>query len=79
MDYIVPFVTTVFITGRLCARIKLDVGLGYDDWVLIAAYFAYMTAVATSLGLVLNQFGEHTFWLTTGQVVRSLKVSLDFS
>lgn len=73
MDYIVPAITTLFIIGRLCARIRLDVGLGCDDWVLIAAYFAYMTAVATSLGLVLNQFGEHTFWLTTGQVVRSLK------
>jgi hypothetical protein len=74
MDYVVPALTTVFLVGRISARRVLHVGLGYDDWVIISAYFAYIIAVATSLGLVLNKFGEHVFWLTTEQVIRSLKV-----
>lgn len=74
MDYILPFLTTLFVVGRIYARIKLDVGLGADDWVLISAYIFYMITVATSLGLVLNHFGEHTYWLSTTQVITSLKV-----
>jgi hypothetical protein len=74
MDYIVPALTTAFVAGRVFARISLDVGLGADDWVLVSAYITYMIAVATSLGLVLNKFGEHTFWLTTAQVISAMKV-----
>jgi hypothetical protein len=75
IDYTVPFITTLFVAGRAFARIRLDVGFGWDDWVMISAYVSYIIAVGTSLGLVLNGFGEHKFWLSTTQVITGLKVS----
>lgn len=41
MDYIVPFLTALFLAGRIAARIRLDVGLGADDWTILAAAAAY--------------------------------------
>ena len=41
MDYIVPFLTACFIGGRVVARVLLDVGLGADDWMILAAAAAY--------------------------------------
>jgi len=74
VDYTVPFITTLFVAGRAFARIKFDVGFGWDDWVMISAYASYMIAVGSSLGLALNKFGEHTFWLSTTQVITGLEV-----
>jgi hypothetical protein len=56
----------------------LEVGLGADDWMMIAALFALLIAVETSLGLVHNGFGQHTFWLSTHQVITALKVCVIF-
>lgn len=41
MDYIVPFLTACFIGGRVVARVLLDVGLGADDWMILASAAAY--------------------------------------
>ncbi|KAH7419389.1 hypothetical protein BKA64DRAFT_15732 [Cadophora sp. MPI-SDFR-AT-0126] len=73
MDYIVPFLTACFIGGRIVARVLLDVGLGADDWMILAAAVAYFVDVGTSLGLVLNGFGQHTYWLSTEQVTNGRK------
>lgn len=42
MDYVVPVLTAIFVGGRIVARIKLDVGLGSDDWMILAAAVAYL-------------------------------------
>ncbi|KAH7342645.1 hypothetical protein BKA65DRAFT_586621 [Rhexocercosporidium sp. MPI-PUGE-AT-0058] len=73
MDYVVPFLTALFVAGRIFARIRLDVGLGADDWMIVAASAAYFVDVGTSLGLVLNGFGQHTFWLSAEQVIAGKK------
>ena len=49
-------------------------GVGVDDWMMLAALCAYLVDVGTGLGLVVNRFGEHTFWLTTLEVTNSLRV-----
>lgn len=74
IDYVMPALATLFVAGRIFARVLLKVALGPDDWMMLAALSTYLIAVATSLGLVLNGFGQHTFWLTTDQVVTALKV-----
>ncbi|KAH6724285.1 hypothetical protein BKA61DRAFT_664988 [Leptodontidium sp. MPI-SDFR-AT-0119] len=73
MDYVVPVLTAIFVGGRIVARIKLDVGLGSDDWMILAAAVAYLVDVGTSLGLVLNGFGQHTYWLSARQVITGRK------
>lgn len=79
VDYILPFLTTLFVVGRICARKILDVGLAWDDWILLAGYFFYLCSVAGSLGMVMNDFGEHAFWLTTDQMITALKVRFQSS
>lgn len=73
INYVVPFITTCFLAGRLLGRFLLGVGLGTDDWTMIAAFFAYGAEVGTSLGMVLNGFGQHVFWLSPYQIIISLK------
>jgi hypothetical protein len=66
--------TACFLAGRLFARIQLDIGLGADDWTMIAAFTTYLIDVSTSLGLVLNGFGEHTYWLDKDNIIAAMKV-----
>lgn len=54
---------------------KLDVGLGADDWMMLAALVAYLTDVGTGFSIASYGFGEHTFWLSTYQVSKALMVS----
>ncbi|CZR66055.1 uncharacterized protein PAC_15956 [Phialocephala subalpina] len=63
----------IFRSGRITGRLLLGVSLGSDDWTMVAAFVTYMAGVGTSLGLVLNEFGEHTFWLSETQIVTALK------
>ncbi|XMA15516.1 hypothetical protein WAI453_008307 [Rhynchosporium graminicola] len=72
-DYIVPALTALFVGGRIAARFRLHVGLGADDWTMLAASAAYFIDVGTSLGLVLNDFGLHTYWLSVEQVITGKK------
>jgi hypothetical protein len=67
-------ITTCFVAARMLARLKLDVGLGPDDYVILAAFFAYLIDVAAGLGIVLHGFGMHTWYLTPYQVSKSLEV-----
>ncbi|KUJ21600.1 uncharacterized protein LY89DRAFT_378431 [Mollisia scopiformis] len=73
VDYTVPFLTFCFLTGRIVGRLLLGVGLGSDDWTMVAAFISYLSGVGTSLGLVLNGFGQHTYWLTENQIITALK------
>lgn len=90
----IEFVLTLgFVTARLYSRISLAVGIGPDDWLILAslaAYtadfgtgktaskFLYVCKVLTVAGMCipLNGFGQHTWYLETKQVERSLMVSL---
>ncbi|KAH8667988.1 hypothetical protein BGZ60DRAFT_41417 [Tricladium varicosporioides] len=71
--YVLPALATCFVAARVFARWKLEVGLGPDDWVMLAALAAYLTDVAAGLGIALNGFGQHTYYLTTKQVSHALE------
>jgi hypothetical protein len=73
--YSVPTIATIFVVARIFVRAKLDIGLGADDWMMVAALCAYLTDIGVGLGLTLNGFGRHTFWLTTHQITMALMVS----
>ncbi|CAL3966642.1 hypothetical protein PZA11_003225 [Diplocarpon coronariae] len=73
LDYVLPSLMTVFLVGRLVSRRLLNVGMGADDWTILAAAIAYYIEVGTSFGLVLNDFGLHIYWLSTTQVITGLK------
>ena len=53
---------------------KLDVGLGADDWMMLAALASYLTDVGTGISIAMYGFGQHTFWLTSHQVSKALMV-----
>ncbi|KAJ5050700.1 uncharacterized protein L3040_002575 [Drepanopeziza brunnea f. sp. 'multigermtubi'] len=70
---IVPALTLLFLLGRVTARIRLAVGLGADDWMILAAAAAYYIDMAISLGLVGEGFGQNQYWLEGSQIVNGLK------
>lgn len=72
--YVLPALTTILLASRLFSRMRLDAGIGADDWTMVAAHIAYLFDVGAGLGIALNGFGQHTYFLTTRQVVRALKV-----
>jgi hypothetical protein len=74
-DYVASPLTALVVAGRLFARIKLKVGLGADDWMIIAALICFLIDNAFGLGILLNGFGQHTQYLTTSQITNALKVN----
>ncbi|KAK2629220.1 hypothetical protein QTJ16_000040 [Diplocarpon rosae] len=73
LDYVLPSLMIVFLLGRIASRRLLNVGMGADDWTILAAGIAYCVDVGTSFGLVLNDFGVHEYWLSTKQAITGLR------
>ncbi|KAH7393460.1 hypothetical protein BKA64DRAFT_755623 [Cadophora sp. MPI-SDFR-AT-0126] len=65
--------TTLFVSLRIFARLRLNIGIGPDDYVLLVALAFYLTMTSTAWVIAVTGFGQHTFWLLTRQVVRALK------
>ena len=74
-DYVASPLTALVVTGRLFARIKLKVGLGADDWMIIAALICFLIDDAFGLGILLNGFGQHKYYFTTSQIINPLKIN----
>jgi hypothetical protein len=74
VNYVLPALATCFVLARIYIRIKLDVGLGADDWTMLAAHAAYLTDVGTGANIAAYGFGQHTFWLTPDDVSKALMV-----
>jgi hypothetical protein len=72
--YVLPALTTTFVTARIFASLKLDIGLGADDWVMVGALGAYLADVGTGYGMIVQGFGQHTYYLTTYQITKALQV-----
>ncbi|KUJ13141.1 uncharacterized protein LY89DRAFT_591259, partial [Mollisia scopiformis] len=70
---VVAPLTTILVAARIFARCRIDIGLGPDDWMIVAAQAAYLTDVGTGLTIAVQGFGEHTFWLTIAEVSKALK------
>lgn len=71
---VVAPLSVIFVSARIFTRFRIDIGLGPDDWMIIAAEAAYLTDVGTGLTIATQHFGEHTFWLSIAQVSKALKV-----
>jgi hypothetical protein len=74
-DYVLTPLVILLVASRLFSRIKLDVGLGADDWMMVAALCAHLVDLGTGITVVHAGFGQHTFWLTPHQITRALEVS----
>lgn len=70
----VPALVTLFFFARIYTRITLE-KLGIDDWVMVAAFIFYWIDMGCGLAMVSNNFGQHTYWLSTKQVESGLMVS----
>ncbi|KAH6715560.1 hypothetical protein BKA61DRAFT_575001 [Leptodontidium sp. MPI-SDFR-AT-0119] len=66
-------VTTIFVALRIFARVRLNIGLGPDDWVLLLAFAFYLCITSTAWVIAVTGFGQHTYWLLTRQVERALR------
>ena len=67
---------SVFFVGLRCiARLRLGAGMGIDDWAMVAALNSYIITTAFALMALKNNFGQHTYYLTTRELTESLKVS----
>lgn len=73
--YILVAFTTIFVAGRLYARV-LEAGIGPDDWAMVAGQLAFIVDTGMGLAATADDLGQHTWYLEVGQIVRSLKVSL---
>lgn len=67
--------STLFVGLRCIARLKLGAGMGLDDWAMVAALNSYIIVTAFSLSGLKNNFGQHTYYLTSSELTESLKVS----
>ncbi|KAL2068085.1 hypothetical protein VTL71DRAFT_16183 [Oculimacula yallundae] len=65
--------TTVFVALRVFSRVRLSVGLGPDDWVLLVAYAIYMSMTGIAWEIAVQGFGQHTFWLLPHQLEKALR------
>jgi hypothetical protein len=72
--YVLPALTTTFVAARMLARLKLAIGLGADDWVMVGALGAYLADVGTGHGIAVQGFGQHTYYLSTCQITKALQV-----
>ncbi|RDW89702.1 hypothetical protein BP6252_01734 [Coleophoma cylindrospora] len=71
--YIFPALTTIFVLLRLLSRRLLNLGVREDDYMMIAALIAYYADCSSGLAMVMQGFGQHTWYLSTDQINESLK------
>lgn len=74
-DYVLTPLVVLLVAARLYARIKLDVGLGADDWMMVAALVTHGVDLGTGISIIVAGFGQHTYWLEPSQISRALMVS----
>lgn len=75
VTYSIPALTVFFLLLRIFSRLLMKVGLGPDDFLMIAAEITFLVDVSTGVVITLNGFGEHTYSLTIDQITTSLKVT----
>ncbi|KAG9231786.1 hypothetical protein BJ875DRAFT_105796 [Amylocarpus encephaloides] len=71
--YILVSLASLVVAIRCYSRIKLDIGMGADDWAMVAALSTYIIESGTSIGITNNKFGQHLYYLTTREVMIALK------
>lgn len=64
----------LFILARIFIRIRVEHGLGLDDWAMIAAGTLYMGSVGIAFPITIMGYGQHTWYLLPDTITLSLKV-----
>lgn len=71
---IMPPLTVFFVGIRFFTRWLFWGGIGADDWMILAAELCYLLEVAFALGMAIFGFGEHTWFLTTDEIINAQRV-----
>jgi len=45
------------VAARIFIRVKLVIGLGADDWTMLAALVAYLASIGGGIGIAFNGIG----------------------
>lgn len=64
----------IFVIIRLYSKYVFG-ALDKDDAAMAGALLFYLSAAGAGLAMVLNGYGQHTFWLDVMHMQKSLKVS----
>jgi hypothetical protein len=64
----------LFIIARLFIRVKMEAGIGPDDWAMAIAVVFYMGSAGIAFPITMMGYGQHTWYLTPDTIILSLKV-----
>jgi hypothetical protein len=64
----------LFILARVFIRMKVEFGLGLDDWTMVFAGVFYMGSVGIEFPITIMGYGQHTWYLEPSTITLSLKV-----
>jgi hypothetical protein len=64
----------LFILARVFIRMKVEFGLGLDDWAMVFAGVFYMGSVGIAFPITIMGYGQHTWYLEPSTITLSLKV-----
>jgi hypothetical protein len=64
----------LFILVRVFIRMRVEFGLGLDDWAMIFAGVFYMGSVGIAFPITIMGYGQHTWYLEPSTITLSLKV-----
>ena len=64
----------LFILARIFIRMKVEFGLGLDDWAMVFAGVFYMGSVGIAFPITIMGYGQHTWYLEPSTITLSLKV-----
>jgi hypothetical protein len=64
----------LFILARVFIRMRVEFGLGLDDWAMIFAGVFYMGSVGIAFPITIMGYGQHTWYLEPSTITLSLKV-----
>jgi len=64
----------LFILARVFIRMKVEFGLGLDDWAMVFTGVFYMGSVGIAFPITIMGYGQHTWYLESSTITLSLKV-----
>jgi hypothetical protein len=64
----------LFILARVFIRMRIEFGLGLDDWAMVFAGVFYMGSVGIAFPINIMGYGQHTWYLEPSTITLSLKV-----
>lgn len=79
LHLVVTPLVILFIASRVFIRLKTNTGLGLDDWAIIIAGLFYVANAGMAIPITVIGYGQHTWYLSPGDMILALKVSPNFA